>query len=98
VNLTRPEIEHFYSKDKHFKVIVIVNGRQKIWTEKIITFEQVVVLAFGTYDPNPDRVYTGLGGTGSYILDLVSKTPVNEILLFDSDDFLQHNAFRSTMH
>ena len=37
----------------------------------------------------------GLGGTGSYILDFVSKTPVDEILLFDSDDFLQHNAFRS---
>jgi len=37
----------------------------------------------------------GLGGTGSYILDLVAKTPVEEILLFDSDEFLQHNAFRS---
>jgi ThiF family len=37
----------------------------------------------------------GLGGTGSYILDLVAKTPVQEIHLFDGDDFLQHNAFRS---
>ncbi|GAA4910615.1 MULTISPECIES: ThiF family adenylyltransferase [Mucilaginibacter] len=37
----------------------------------------------------------GLGGTGSYILDLVSKTPVTEIHLFDADDFSQHNAFRS---
>ena len=37
----------------------------------------------------------GLGGTGSYILDLVAKTPVEEILLFDSDEFLQHNAFRA---
>lgn len=37
----------------------------------------------------------GLGGTGSYILDLVAKTPVDEILLFDADDFLQHNAFRA---
>lgn len=37
----------------------------------------------------------GLGGTGSYILDLVAKTPVREIHLFDRDDFLQHNAFRS---
>lgn len=37
----------------------------------------------------------GLGGTGSYILDFVSKTSVKEILLFDADDFLQHNAFRS---
>jgi len=37
----------------------------------------------------------GLGGTGSYVLDFVAKTPVDEILLFDSDEFLQHNAFRS---
>jgi hypothetical protein len=37
----------------------------------------------------------GLGGTGAYILDLVSKTPVGEIHLFDGDNFLQHNAFRS---
>ncbi|MFF4690492.1 ThiF family adenylyltransferase [Streptomyces sp. NPDC001307] len=37
----------------------------------------------------------GLGGTGSYILDLVAKTPVAEIHLYDGDKFLQHNAFRS---
>lgn len=37
----------------------------------------------------------GLGGTGAYVLDSVSKTPVSEIHLFDGDDFLQHNAFRS---
>lgn len=37
----------------------------------------------------------GLGGTGAYVLDLVSKTPVHEIHLFDGDRFLQHNAFRS---
>lgn len=37
----------------------------------------------------------GLGGTGSYILDLVAKTPVAEIHLFDGDVFSQHNAFRS---
>ncbi|WP_269239904.1 ThiF family adenylyltransferase [Flavobacterium limnophilum] len=37
----------------------------------------------------------GLGGTGAYILDLLSKTPVNEIHLYDGDVFSQHNAFRS---
>ena len=37
----------------------------------------------------------GLGGTGSYILDLVAKTPVREIHLFDGDRLGQHNAFRS---
>lgn len=37
----------------------------------------------------------GLGGTGSYVLDLVAKTPVGMIHLFDDDTFLQHNAFRA---
>ena len=37
----------------------------------------------------------GLGGTGSYILDLVAKTPVSEIHLFDGDELLTHNAFRA---
>jgi hypothetical protein len=51
--------------------------------------------------PITDRLRTGsisivgLGGTGAYILDLVAKTPVHEIHLWDGDRFLQHNAFRS---
>ena len=43
-----------------------------------------------------DRIgIVGLGGTGSYILDYVSKTRVAEIHLFDGDLFKQHNAFRA---
>lgn len=37
----------------------------------------------------------GLGGTGSYLLDLIVKTPVREIRGFDHDPFHVHNAFRS---
>jgi hypothetical protein len=37
----------------------------------------------------------GAGGTGSYVLDMLAKTPVGEIHLFDGDDLLNHNAFRS---
>ena len=37
----------------------------------------------------------GVGGTGGYVLDLVAKTPVREISIFDGDTFLQHNAFRA---
>jgi hypothetical protein len=66
VNLARPEIEHFYSKDRDFKVTLIVNGRPKLWTEKTITFEQVIVLAFGTYDPNPAKVYTSTYDKGPH--------------------------------
>ena len=37
----------------------------------------------------------GLGGTGGYVLDLVAKTPVKAVHLFDGDRMIQHNAFRS---
>jgi hypothetical protein len=37
----------------------------------------------------------GVGGTGSFVLDLVARTWVREIHLFDADPFLQHNAFRA---
>jgi len=37
----------------------------------------------------------GLGGTGSYVLDLLAKTPIKELHLYDGDIFLQHNAFRA---
>jgi hypothetical protein len=42
-----------------------------------------------------DRIaIVGVGGTGSYVLDLIAKVPVREIHLFDGDRFLTHNAFR----
>jgi molybdopterin/thiamine biosynthesis adenylyltransferase len=37
----------------------------------------------------------GIGGTGSYILDHVAKTPVKEIHIYDADEFELHNAFRA---
>ena len=37
----------------------------------------------------------GLGGTGSYLLDFIVKTPVKEIRGFDHDGYYVHNAFRS---
>lgn len=37
----------------------------------------------------------GLGGTGSYILDLIAKTPIEQIHLYDRDTLYTHNAFRA---
>ena len=37
----------------------------------------------------------GVGGTGSYILDLIAKTPVAEIHLLDPDDLDWHNFMRA---
>ena len=43
-------------RDKEFQIIV--NAREKTWREKKISFREVVVLAFGAYDDNPDVSYT----------------------------------------
>ena len=37
----------------------------------------------------------GLGGTGSYVLDLMVKTPVRDIHLLDDDEMEWHNFMRS---
>jgi hypothetical protein len=37
----------------------------------------------------------GLGGTGSYILDLIAKTPIEQIHLYDGDTLYTHNALRA---
>lgn len=53
------------------------------------------ITALATKLVEPKVAIVGLGGTGSYILDLIAKAPIVEIHLFDDDRFLQHNAFRS---
>lgn len=40
----------------------------------------------------------GAGGTGVYVLDLLSKTPIATIDIFDGDRLLTHNAFRAPGH
>jgi len=45
-------------KHEHKPVTIIVNGRPKEWSEKKISFTQVVVLAFGTYENNDQIIYT----------------------------------------
>ncbi|RYE59878.1 MAG: ThiF family adenylyltransferase, partial [Oxalobacteraceae bacterium] len=37
----------------------------------------------------------GLGGTGAYLLDMLARTPVSEVLAFDADVYHVHTAFRS---
>jgi hypothetical protein len=58
VDLARPGIEQFYSKKADRKVALIVNGKPKEWNKSTITFEQVVVLAFGSISNNPNVCYT----------------------------------------
>jgi len=56
VDLARPGKEHFISKP--ICITLIVNARPKPWNKRTISFEEVVVLAFGNYDQNPNRIYT----------------------------------------
>lgn len=37
----------------------------------------------------------GLGGTGTYVLDLLAKIDLEEIRLYDDDELLQHSALRA---
>lgn len=60
VDLARPGIEHFYSKthDEHLPFKIIVNGREKEWGSRTISYEQVSKLAFPDYSENSTTVYT----------------------------------------
>jgi hypothetical protein len=37
----------------------------------------------------------GIGGSGSFLLEFLAKTPVREIRAFDADGYYVHNVFRS---
>ncbi len=43
---------------KNKEVILIVNTREKPWYEKKISYEEVVILAFGSYSSDENVVYT----------------------------------------
>lgn len=68
--------------DSVFKLHDTLTSRAEI-SELSVKFENDVVAIIG------------LGGTGSYVLDFLVKTPVREIRAFDLDPFHVHNAFRS---
>jgi len=58
VDLARPGKEHFFSKEKSADFTIIVNATPKSWKENTISFDQVVVLAFGTISNRPETGYT----------------------------------------
>lgn len=58
VDLARPSIEHFFSKELQKEIVIIVNGREKKWEKKQITFREVIELAYGQYIDKATMVYT----------------------------------------
>jgi hypothetical protein len=80
--------------EKNFKKVVAANDEQCVFNYLDTNSSRAGISAISDKVKNQKVGIIGLGGTGSYILDLVAKTPVREIHLFDGDEFVQHNAFR----
>ena len=58
-DLARPGVEHFYSiKPIELPIVIIVNGRERSWDKHLISFEEVVKLAFDNYVDNGNTLYT----------------------------------------
>ena len=45
-------------KEHDKEVTIIVNTREKTWNKKEISYEEVIVLAFGSYSNDENVVYT----------------------------------------
>lgn len=80
---------------KTFKPISTTDDPETVFNYIDTNSSRAEIGAISDVLKNEKLAIVGLGGTGSYVLDLVAKCPVAEIHLFDGDDFLSHNAFRS---
>lgn len=56
VDLARDGVEKFISKVVSFTLIV--NAEEKTWNSPLITFEEIVRLAYDNFNPNPVVAYT----------------------------------------
>ena len=59
-----PEMNKEKKKDKVFTIIV--NAQEKTVDHKRLTFEEIVTLAFGSYQPSETIIYTVLYTRGDY--------------------------------
>ncbi|WGQ11868.1 multiubiquitin domain-containing protein [Pedobacter gandavensis] len=57
VDLARPGIEHFFSKQVDREIMIIVNGKLKSWNKRKISFEEVISLAEGNAS-SEQKAYT----------------------------------------
>ena len=71
------------------EIKIIVNARVKEWDERTISYEQVVILAFGSYSSDPNVVYTvtyskshQIPHEGSLVKGKIIK--VNEGMIFNA--------------
>lgn len=58
IDLEQLKSVEFISKKREFNHTLIINGRSKTWKEDLISFDQVIVAAFGKIDQSMTRAYT----------------------------------------
>lgn len=92
--ISGPAIERFRASPYTFRSVDTVAG------DPIFKFQDTMTSRAQIGDLNAgfagERVAViGLGGTGAYVLDMLARTPIPEVLAFDSDVYHVHSAFRS---
>ena len=92
--ISGPAVERFGATPHTFRVVETMESDPIFKFQDTLTSRaQIADLNAGFAD---ERVAViGLGGTGAYLLDLLVRTPVPEVLGFDSDTYHVHTAFRS---
>ena len=85
VDLARPGVEHFISRAKIQGVEIIVNQSRKKYDKPQISFEEVVRLANGSYDPNRGYTVKYSDGPKENPKGLMSK---------GTEVFVKHNEFQ----
>lgn len=58
INLSLTGVKHFETKPRSKVYKILVNAREKNWQGDLISFEQIVELAFGAFDNSINIVYT----------------------------------------
>lgn len=88
VNLARPKLEHFYSKEKCLEFTIIVNGEAKTWSLKKISFKEVIILAFGSINENPNVTYTVAYEDGP--IENIEGSMIKETIVYIKNKMIFH--------
>lgn len=92
--ISGPAIERFGASPHTFRSV------DEVESDPIFKFQDTMTSRAQIGDLNAgfadERVVViGLGGTGAYLLDMLVRTPIPEVMAFDSDVYHVHTAFRS---
>jgi hypothetical protein len=58
IDLGKQLQNQFISKKRAIDLNIVINGRMKAWKDETISFDQVVILAFGKMEQSQTRAYT----------------------------------------